>query len=135
MLCVVTLVNRVFYWTLNIVYSFCYHIMFWAQVQSTLTSVLRVFSGKDPADFQHWDEEQDEGSHNDRWCDLLEVDLSQHSSPGHRQCSLPLEHGGWLSAGQSLWPSLQPGRLSDHQLPHRRQTEVVASHWHFSTGK
>lgn len=100
----------------------------------TLTFSLNLFSGKDPADLQHWDEKQDEGSHNDRWRDLLEVDLPEHRCPGHRQCSLPLEHGGWLSANQSFWPSLQSGRLPDHQLPDWRQTEVVAAHWYFSTG-
>lgn len=71
-----------------------------------LTVTVRICSRKDSADFQHWDEEQDEGSHHDRRCDLLEVDLSQHRCPGHRQRGLPLEHGGWLSTNQSLWPSL-----------------------------
>lgn len=100
-----------------------------------LTSSMAPFSRKDAANFQHRDEEQDEGSYHDRRRDFLEVDLAQHSGPGYGQRRLPLEHGGRLSASQSLRPPLQPGRLPDHQLPHRRQAEVAAAHWHFSTGR
>lgn len=63
------------------------------------------------------------------------MDLAQYRGAGDRQRRLPLEHGGRLSARQSLRPALQPGRLPDHQLPHRRQTEVASPHRHFGTGR
>lgn len=91
-------------------------------------------SCQNPSDLQHWDEEQDEGAHHDRRCYLLEVDLPEHSCTRDWQCRLPLEHGGRLTARESLWPPFQPGRLPDHQLPHWRQAEMAPAHWHLSPG-
>lgn len=92
-------------------------------------------SRQNSSDLQHWNEEQDEGTHHDGRCYLLEVDLPQHSCPCDWQCRLPLEHGGWLSARESLWPPLQPGRLPDYQLPHWRQAEMAPAHRYLSPGK
>ena len=55
-----------------------------------------VCSREEPADLQHWDEEQDEGP-SDGWrCHLLEVDQPQHHRSSHRDVCLPLVHGGWV---------------------------------------
>jgi len=51
-------------------------------------------STKNSADIQYRDEEQDEGSHNDRRCHILEVDFPEHFGLSYRDISFPLEYGG-----------------------------------------
>lgn len=91
-------------------------------------------SCKNSPDLQHWNEEQDEGAHDDGRRDVLEVDLPEHSCTCDWHCCVPLEHGGRLAACESLWSTLQPGRLPNHQLSHWCQAEVALANWHLSPG-
>jgi len=51
-------------------------------------------STKNSADIQYRDEEQDEGSHDDGRCHILEVDFPEHFGLSYRDVSFPLEYGG-----------------------------------------
>ena len=69
-------------------------------------------SSENSSDIQHWDEEQDEGPHDGRWRDILEVDIWEHDCPGDRDLSVSLVHGGWQSTCQNIWQTFQFIRLS-----------------------
>jgi hypothetical protein len=72
--------------TLNIA-TFCFIIPIF------LFSFLRN-STENSADIQYRDEEQDEGSHDDGRCYILEVDFPEHFGLSYRDISFPLEYGG-----------------------------------------
>jgi hypothetical protein len=66
--------------------AFCFIIL--------ITSVYFLHnSTENIANIQYRDEEQDEGSHNDRRCHVLEVDFPEHFGLSYRDVSFPLEHG------------------------------------------
>lgn len=56
-----------------------------------------ISSSKNTSDFQHRDEKQNEGSYNDGWCSVLEVDLSQYFSSCNWNIGFSLEHGRYSS--------------------------------------
>ena len=60
------------------------------------------YSSKDASNLQHRDEVQDEGAHDGRRCDLLEVDIGEYDRPGDRNHGVSLEHGGGLPASQDI---------------------------------
>ena len=41
----------------------------------------------------------------------------------------------WFTTTENVRPSLEPCRLSDHQLPYGREAAVVAVDWYFSAGR
>jgi hypothetical protein len=51
-------------------------------------------STENSADIQYRDEEQNEGSHDDRRCHILEVDFPEYFGLSYRDISFPLEYGG-----------------------------------------
>ena len=81
-------------------------------VSSLFHSQTLFYSSKDASNLQHRDEVQDEGAHDGRRCDLLEVDIGEYDRPGDRNHGVSLEHGGGLPASQDIWQAFLPCWMS-----------------------